>query len=456
MEGPDLDALFGAEPLPSAAAPGSVAAAPLAADGPARPHPALTRAVDALLDETWPRASKELRSSQPGRPVELCAELAGRLDAAVEAARSRSWAACAQAAEAVRSAAWERLFAGAGWQRACERELFMLAELLLGLCAESRSDAATAIARADNAFVFAAPGAFRDVAQLFVRWLDGEAREQRQAKSGLPASASFGSAPRWLRSAWPAGAAAVARWNAPDREGLYKLVQEGVPFIVTGALASWPARERWASLAYLDSCVGHRIVPVEVGAKVGSSGWREELMPLWCFLSAYLAPSCEHCSRWLEPRERYEAGVAYLAQHELLEQCPALRGDVGVPDPWRKVLGKPTRTNVWLGTHGTVTPCHWDSYDNFLAQVQGTKRAVLLAPAERARLHADASAGGTSSQGNVSPVDVEDPDLERFPDFAQARRLVAELAPGEALFIPQGWWHQVRALTASLSVNFWF
>mmetsp|Transcript_104085 Transcript_104085/g.303881 ORF Transcript_104085/g.303881 Transcript_104085/m.303881 type:complete len:454 (+) Transcript_104085:83-1444(+) len=453
MEGPDLDALFGAEPPPSAPGPTSQSST---LEGPARPHPALVLAVENLLSEAWPRAAGELRSPPSDRPAELCSELAARLDTAAEAARGARWAACAQAAQATRSAAWESLFGGSGWKRNCERELFMLAELLLGLSDEARGDQAAAISRADSVFVFAAAGAFRDAALLFVRWLDDEAREKRQATSQMPASTVFCSASRWARGACPASWVAVARWHMPAREKLHDLLRAREPFVVTGALEHWPARERWASLTYLDATVGHRIVPVEVGSKVGSSQWREELMPLWTFLSAYLAPSCEYCSHWLEPRESCKSGVAYLAQHELLEQCPALRSDMGLPEDWKRVLGKPTRTNVWLGTHGTVTPCHWDSYDNFLAQVQGTKRAILLAPKEKGRLYVEASGSGTSSQGNISQVDVEAPDLERFPEFANAQCLVAELAPGDALFIPQGWWHQVRALTPSFSVNFWF
>jgi len=218
----------------------------------------------------------------------------------------------------------------------------------------------------------------------------------------------------------------------------------------------WAALKRWTLLSYLDSVIGHRTVPIEVGSHVGKSGWHEELLTIGEFLRAHVAPSCTYCAHWLEPKESFSAEIAYLAQHELLDQCPALRADLSVPDSWRKVLGKPTRTNVWLGTHGTVTPCHWDSYDNILAQAQGAKRVILFSPHETPRLYADKSRGGTSAQGNVSQVDVEAPDLAKFPEFGHARSVVAELGPGDALYIPRGWWHQVRALTPSCSVNFWF
>lgn len=53
-------------------------------------------------------------------------------------------------------------------------------------------------------------------------------------------------------------------------------------------------------------------------------------------------------------------------------------------------------------------------------------------------------------------VDVENPDLEKFPRFAEAPFLSCVLCPGEILFIPVQYWHYVRALDLSFSVSFWW
>lgn len=190
---------------------------------------------------------------------------------------------------------------------------------------------------------------------------------------------------------------------------------------------------------------GHRLVPTEIGSEVGADGWKEELMPFSRFLEEFLAPSCSGA----------QGQTAYLAQHELFEQCPVLRADIALPQAWQQVLGAPSRCNAWVGTSRTLTPCHWDSYDNFLAQVQGFKRVLLLAPSQRAKLHVRVDAG-TGAQGNISPVNVEEPDLQKYPDFLEAEMLIVDLAPGDVLYMPSGWWHQVRALTPSISVNFWY
>ena len=68
--------------------------------------------------------------------------------------------------------------------------------------------------------------------------------------------------------------------------------------------------------------------------------------------------------------------------------------------------------------------------------------------------------GGTlrarGAQGNISRVDVERPDHEKFPLFANARHMDVVLGPGEFVYIPARCWHYVRALTTSVSLNFLF
>jgi ribosomal protein L16 Arg81 hydroxylase len=38
-------------------------------------------------------------------------------------------------------------------------------------------------------------------------------------------------------------------------------------------------------------------------------------------------------------------------------------------------------------------------------------------------------------------------------ELSEVAWLVVELAPGDAVFLPTGWWHQVVALEASISVS---
>jgi Cupin-like domain len=59
----------------------------------------------------------------------------------------------------------------------------------------------------------------------------------------------------------------------------------------------------------------------------------------------------------------------------------------------------------------------------------------------------------------ISLVDFAQPDLQRFPKFAEAmaNASVAELEPGDALFIPSLWWHHVEALDSfNVLINYWW
>mmetsp|Transcript_16674 Transcript_16674/g.39002 ORF Transcript_16674/g.39002 Transcript_16674/m.39002 type:complete len:140 (-) Transcript_16674:197-616(-) len=137
-------------------------------------------------------------------------------------------------------------------------------------------------------------------------------------------------------------------------------------------------------------------------------------------------------------------------------QLPELKADISVPHFCS--LGSMKTVNVWLGTAGTVTALHYDSDDNFLAQVAGFKYVRLYMHAEAPRLYATQAPRRDPRQHgeSFSPVRVEAPDLHAHPDFANARYTETILAPGDSLFIPKLTWHYVRALTTSISVNFWF
>ena len=53
-------------------------------------------------------------------------------------------------------------------------------------------------------------------------------------------------------------------------------------------------------------------------------------------------------------------------------------------------------------------------------------------------------------------MDVEHADLDRFPEFVRATAFEAVVGPGDFVYIPAKCWHYVRALTPSISINFWF
>ena len=83
------------------------------------------------------------------------------------------------------------------------------------------------------------------------------------------------------------------------------------------------------------------------------------------------------------------------------------------------------------------------------AQLYGSKRVLLIAPRFSRFLYAFPDAP-TKSQ-----IDPENPDLQRFPRFADCEQLRWTLKPGDLLYIPRGWWHFLATDEVSISANCW-
>ena len=99
----------------------------------------------------------------------------------------------------------------------------------------------------------------------------------------------------------------------------------------------------------------------------------------------------------------------------------------------------------WYGPRGTVTPLHHDTANILFCQVRGRKRVTLFDPVWTELVRDCVSF--------YSAIDVEKPDLRRFPFFARVPQWTVTVGPGDALFIPCGWWHFVRGLSTSVSIS---
>ncbi len=221
------------------------------------------------------------------------------------------------------------------------------------------------------------------------------------------------------------------------------------PMIVRRLASHWPATTKWRNMESLSRIQGHRLVPIEVGSI--SSGMTEQLLSFRAFISTYLAQSNHTISWSLDDASNPSSRIAYLAQHPLLEQIPELYQDVE-----QSPCGiEPTNVNAWIGTGGTRTPLHFDSYDNMLIQLVGAKYVRLYDPKETGRLYVS-SDKKYGLQGNMSEVDCELEDFAKHPLCKDAVYTEVILFPGDCLYIPSRHWHYVRSLSTSASVNYWF
>ena len=134
----------------------------------------------------------------------------------------------------------------------------------------------------------------------------------------------------------------------------------------------------------------------------------------------------------------------YLNQAPL-KDFPALERELNLKE---LRLGRVFSVNLWVGSK-TRSGLHYDNADNLFGQIYGEKRAVLVSPDHSKSLYP------FHDNPSKSQVDVDAPDLKRYPKYARVKVWTCELRAGDALYIPRGWWHHLSTQDVSISINCW-
>ena len=154
-----------------------------------------------------------------------------------------------------------------------------------------------------------------------------------------------------------------------------------------------------------------------------------------------------------------EGSPYYAAQLSLRRDLPELFADTRPEPPHLHALGALWRGSPHLYIGGSSqTPLHFDAFDNLLCVVRGRKTLLLWHPGCAELLY---PGGGGSAL--FSQADVFAPDLEAFPLLERALLLAlhVDLGPGDALYLPCGWWHAVQSQPPaqghqrSISLSYW-
>ena len=112
---------------------------------------------------------------------------------------------------------------------------------------------------------------------------------------------------------------------------------------------------------------------------------------------------------------------------------------------------------IWIGNR-TIASCHYDALGNIACVAVGRRKFTLFPPQQIGNLYPGPLSPTPGGQA-VSIVDFHAPDFERFPRFRDALETAQEavLEPGDAIFIPSMWWHQVEGLAPfNVLVNYWW
>lgn len=145
--------------------------------------------------------------------------------------------------------------------------------------------------------------------------------------------------------------------------------------------------------------------------------------------------------------------LAIAMQAVRASEClPGLEEDN--PNPF---VPEGTRARVWIGNAATVAP-HFDATENLAIVMAGRRRFVLFPPEQTPNLY-PGPMHPTPANVPISMVPLDAPDLERFPRYANAMEagFVADLEPGDAIYIPYLWWHGVQSLAPfNILMNYWW
>jgi hypothetical protein len=100
----------------------------------------------------------------------------------------------------------------------------------------------------------------------------------------------------------------------------------------------------------------------------------------------------------------------------------------------------------FIGSKGTITPTHHDLTNNLLVQIRGSKKIWMVDSLNLPNIYCHV--------GVFSKVDLSNIDYEKFPLMKEVKVLEVVLKEGDALFVPIGWWHMVKALDFSITSTY--
>jgi hypothetical protein len=232
------------------------------------------------------------------------------------------------------------------------------------------------------------------------------------------------------------------RSGVSTQEFLERYYAPGRPVILTGEMEGWPALTRW-NPEYLKRKIGSAIVEYQGGrstdplCELEKDRHRRE-GPFDAFIDAITQPGSGN--------DPYI--TAYHSARNQQALAP-LSEDMGFLDKFLTRESAFPNGMPWFGPAGTLTALHHDLTNNFIAQIVGRKRLVIIPASEVGRLY-----NYRHVFSEIPDLELPDLDLGRYSRLIGAKAYKIVLEPGDILFMPIAWWHQVRALDFSVTVTY--
>ena len=142
----------------------------------------------------------------------------------------------------------------------------------------------------------------------------------------------------------------------------------------------------------------------------------------------------------------------YIGSKKIDEYLPGLERETRI-----SALPPSVFPSIWMG-NASIVATHNDDSENFACVAAGSRKFTIFPPEQEDNLYLGPS-DMTPAGRVVSMVNLQSPDFRAFPKFRSAleKAQSATLHPGDVIYMPTGWWHNVEALESlNILVNFWW
>jgi hypothetical protein len=245
----------------------------------------------------------------------------------------------------------------------------------------------------------------------------------------------------------------------PDRFPLKELLADAEPVLLKAMVRDWALvqaglRSDAEAMEYLKGFYNGRTVGTYFGGPEidGRLFYNESLTDL--NFNVRRAPLAETLDLIREHARDTRPPTFYIGSTTIDACLPGLRKDNDVAFGEH---GFDPLASIWIGNR-TLVSCHHDAPNNLACCVVGHRRFTVFPPEQIVNLYPgplDPTPGGQA----ISMVNFANPDFEKYPRFREALEagLVAEMEPGDALFLPSLWWHQVESVSPfNVLINYWW